>query len=111
MSESEIVNTNNNSTDEIVTKDPKNESLKRKENEVRIIQTRSWTQQMMKAIIRKLNMKTAPMKNLMTQMTPVSGDVEDEEDEEDDEVIPEDYEDEEEGEGADEDDDDDEEDQ
>lgn len=39
MSESEIVNTNNNSTDEIVTKDPKNESLKRKENEVRIVLT------------------------------------------------------------------------
>ena len=34
MSESEVVNTNNNSTDEIVTKDPKNDSLKRKENEV-----------------------------------------------------------------------------
>lgn len=34
MSESEVVNTNNNSTDEIVTKDPKNDSLKRKDNEV-----------------------------------------------------------------------------
>lgn len=34
MSESDVVNTNNNSTDEIATKDPKNESLKRKENEV-----------------------------------------------------------------------------
>ncbi|KAH9424791.1 hypothetical protein DERP_012775 [Dermatophagoides pteronyssinus] len=33
MSESEVVNTNNNSTDEIVTKDPKNDSLKRKDNE------------------------------------------------------------------------------
>lgn len=36
MSESDVVNTNNNSTDEIATKDPKNESLKRKENEVRL---------------------------------------------------------------------------
>lgn len=32
MSESELVN--NNSTDEIVAKDPKNESFKRKDNEV-----------------------------------------------------------------------------
>lgn len=34
MSESDVVNTNNNSTDEIVAKDPKNDSLKRKDNEV-----------------------------------------------------------------------------
>lgn len=34
MSESDVVNANNNSTDEIVTKDAKNDSLKRKDNEV-----------------------------------------------------------------------------
>ncbi|KAI2808637.1 hypothetical protein BLOT_006582 [Blomia tropicalis] len=33
MSESDVVNANNNSTDEIVTKDAKNDSLKRKDNE------------------------------------------------------------------------------
>ncbi|KAF7492618.1 hypothetical protein SSS_00956 [Sarcoptes scabiei] len=110
MSESEIVNTNNNSTDEIVTKDPKNESLKRKENEFS-----EDSNSVLDSANDESNHKKAKHENGADEESndanDAGGDVEDEEDEEDDEVIPEDYEDEEEGEGADEDDDDDEEDQ